>query len=169
VVIASSLMVVGVAALSGSILSGTKLTSSKQETALAHNAVRGLLEQMQGEDISDVYARYNADPADDPGGPGSAPGPNFQVRGLNAQVADADGFVGLVQFPELDLGGGNVALREDLADAALGMPRDLNGDGVQDAEDHSDDYIILPVRITLQWRGKTLERQMVFEHILSQR
>ena len=81
IVIASSLMVVGVAALSGSILSGTKLTSSKQETAQAHNAVRALLEQMQSEDIADIYARYNANPADDPGGAGSGPGNNFQVRG----------------------------------------------------------------------------------------
>lgn len=169
VVIASSLMVVGVAALSGSILSGTRLSNSKQESAIAHNAVRATIETLQGETFADVYARYNADPADDPGGAGTAPGPNFAVRGLTTQVGDADGFVGNIQFPDLDLGGGALALREDVADAALGMPRDLNGDGVTDALDHSGDYIVLPVRITLQWRGKSTNRLMVFEHILSPR
>ena len=91
------------------------------------------------------------------------------MPGLNALAGDADGFVGQITFPDLDLGAGNLVLREDVADATLGMPRDLNGDGAVDADDHSDDYIVLPVRITLQWRGQSTVRQMVFEHILSPR
>ena len=111
IMIASSLMVVGVAALSGSILSGTRLSNNKQESADAHNGIRAILETLQGEDFADVYARYNADPADDPGGAGTAPGQNFAVPGLNALAGDADGFVGQITFPDLDLGAGNLVLR----------------------------------------------------------
>jgi len=45
-------------------------------------------------------------------------------------------------------------LREDVVDNALGMPRDLNGDGVVDTNDHSLDYRLLPVRIRFDWTGK---------------
>ena len=53
-----------------------------------------------------------------------------------------------IQFPCAE---GSTILREDRVDPLLGMPRDLNGDGVIDAEDHADDYRILPVRIRVDW------------------
>ena len=46
-------------------------------------------------------------------------------------------------------------LREDVADAQLGTPMDLNGDGAIDGADHSGDYVLLPVRIRVRWRGVT--------------
>ena len=32
---------------------------------------------------------------------------------------------------------------------------DLNADGVIDGDDRSDDFVILPVRIRVRWRGVT--------------
>jgi hypothetical protein len=46
----------------------------------------------------------------------------------------------------------------------LGCPRDLNADGLVDAADHRGDWVILPVRVRLQWmpRGGTT-RPRTFE------
>ena len=60
-----------------------------------------------------------------------------------------------VVFPS-DAGG--YALREDIKDASLGMPRDLNGDGVIDSENHAGDYVLLPVKVRIDWKGITGER-----------
>ena len=91
-----------------------------------------------------IWALYNADPADDPGGAGTAPGAAFDVAGLAPQLGDPDGMVGQVVFPEVA-----GALREDVADERLGAPRDLNLDGAVDAANHAGDYRVLdrvPVR-----------------------
>jgi len=45
-------------------------------------------------------------------------------------------------------------LREDYVDEELGMPRDLNGDSIIDAEDHKEDYILLPMVIRVEWAGR---------------
>ena len=169
VLISISLIVVGVAALSGSIVSGSKLSTTRKESGIAHEAIRQALEQIQGEAFSDVFVRYNTDAGDDPGGAGSAPGPNFAVRGLNPQPGDADGFVGRITFPEITQGGVSM-LREDVVDANWGMPRDLNADGAApDASDHSGDYVLLPIRITLDWRGSAGDRTVVFETLMTPR
>ena len=44
-------------------------------------------------------------------------------------------------------------MREDLADAELGTPRDLNGDCLVDASDHAADYTLLPVVVRLRWQS----------------
>lgn len=49
-------------------------------------------------------------------------------------------------------------LREDYVDANLGMPRDLNGDSIIDNKDHSEDYILLPVQIRVEWQGTSGRR-----------
>ena len=33
------------------------------------------------------------------------------------------------------------------------MPRDLSGDSIIDDLDHSQDFIILPLTVRLEWRG----------------
>lgn len=49
-------------------------------------------------------------------------------------------------------------LREDTVDPNLGMPRDLNGDGVIDGLNHASDYVILPVRIEVKWSESGADR-----------
>jgi len=46
-------------------------------------------------------------------------------------------------------------LREDIEDPLLGLPRDLNGDGIIDSENHAKDFVVLPVRVRVRWRGVT--------------
>jgi hypothetical protein len=59
---------------------------------------------------------------------------------------------GQVIFPTPD--GFPGELRESTVDASLGMPRDLNGDGVMHATNsYSTDYRVLPVRVRVTWTG----------------
>ncbi len=130
-----------------SVLASTARESKlKSETAFASDALRATVESMRAENFEEIYARYNSNPADDPSGPGTAPGSNFAVEGLTAAPSDVDGFVGEVDFPERE-----GKLREDVNDATLAMPRDLNGDGVIDSLDHHADYRILPVHLRVTW------------------
>jgi hypothetical protein len=47
------------------------------------------------------------------------------------------------------------------------MPRDLNGDNIIDGEDHADDYLVLPVRIRIQWIGRMGPRTYALETIVA--
>ena len=69
---------------------------------------------------------------------------------------DPDGMAGRIVMPALV--GVPGELREDLNDADLGLPRDLSGDGIWDADDHSVDYQLLPVRVLIEWKSKSGNR-----------
>lgn len=129
-----------------------------RETALAIAAARNMLETLRSEAFGQVYALYNADPGDDPGGPNTAPGRRFAVAGLGAVPDALDGLQGEVVFPTAD-GLAGPELREDVELRALGMPRDLSGDNVIDTRDHRNDYFILPVRVEVRWSGRSGVRQ----------
>jgi hypothetical protein len=145
-----------------------------RENALAADAARVVLERMRNEPFLEIYRDFNEDPSDDPGGNGAGPGHLFDVPGLEALPDAPQGRVGRVYMPTLTVqvtqslgggggkGGGIVLggttvtqwhLREDAVDARLGMPRDLNGNNVIDTANHSGDYLILPVRIRIEWKG----------------
>jgi len=115
--------------------------------------------------LADICALYNADPDDDPGGFDTAPGPFFEVEGLDPRPGDVDGAVGEIIMPTTD----GFDLREDVVDDQIGTPRDLDLDGVIDSADHSADYLILPVLVRLEWRGSTGDRVMSFKTILTDR
>ena len=146
----------------GSITSSAVLGDSNRETTIAYQGAQRVLEEMRAMPFAEVLSLYNADPADDPGLPGSAPGASFAVPGLDVRPDDADGFVGRVLFP---LTGGR--LIENVVDDDFGLPRDLNGDGEQDGDDRSDDYIILPVRVRIEWTGLSGERFIEVESLMS--
>ncbi len=136
------------------VTSSQKLARTNEENAIAYAAARLTAAELQGVPFDEIFASYNSDPSDDPDGAGTAPGGDFDARGLSPALDDADGFVGEIVFPEQATGVGTaVALREDLALPELGMPRDLNGDGFPDGLDHAGDYIVLPVTIRVRWRG----------------
>jgi hypothetical protein len=65
-----------------------------------------------------------------------------------------DGMIGEVQLPTMEVEPGVWQVREDLVRPDLGMPRDLNGDSIIDSLDHSEDYLQLPVRVRLDWKGR---------------
>jgi hypothetical protein len=121
-----------------------------REVGLASQAARQVLERIQSVSYAEAFRRFNGDASDDPGGAGTAPGMNFAVPGLSAVAGDPDGLPGEILFPTPN--GQPGVLRENVADAALGMPRDLNGDGfVSAVANYSTTYTILPVRVRVRW------------------
>ena len=112
---------------------------------------------MRGLEFEELYARFNVDTSDDPES-GDSPGPWFQVQGLQPLSSSTSGFQGMIHLPEHLRPDGGSELREDLIDSELGMPRDLTGDNLIDGADHAQDYMILPVRVRVEWRGHCGER-----------
>jgi len=151
VVIAIVVLLVAALGVSKAILSSGRAEQMTRESDRATQAARRVLESIQAEPFAEAFRRYNSIPGDDPGGAGTAPGSNFTVAGLTAADNDADGFPGQVIFPSVTAAPG--ALREDAVDLALGVPRDLDGNGVIDAADHANDYLLLPVRVVVRWRS----------------
>jgi len=169
VLIAAVILAVAITGISGSILSAMALNRVNRDTALAQQAARRAMEELSGVPFAEVFACYNANAGDDLGLTVPARGPNFAVAGLDVQDGDADGFCGRVLFPTTTVAGWE-QLREDVADAGLGMPRDLNGDGnPPDGLDHANDYVLLPVRVRVEWRGVSGPRQIELESMLSAR
>lgn len=171
-VVASGILVRTLAGTSG-------MRTVNRENALSIEGGRQVLEAMRDQPFEQLFALYNPDDLDDPGGPATAPGSTFVVPGLEP-VEGAGGQHGTIEMPLMLVeipppppeeegeegrggeGGGELAaaestfewqLREDFVDEELGMPRDLNGDNVIDAEDHSEDYVVLPVRVRMSWKG----------------
>lgn len=155
VLLVLTILTVGIGMFAGTLGSIMGLGPSLRESARATEAARSLIESLRGQNFNELWALYNADPADDPAGAGTGPGQAFDVVGLSPVPGDADGRVGIVVFPE---SGGE--LREDVADDRLGLPRDLNNDGAVDALDHAGDYRVLPLVVRVEWRGKGPARRI---------
>lgn len=151
IIFTMTLLVFGLLSFSRALLASSRAEQKTQDADRATQAARRILESIQAEAFPDAFRRYNAEPSDDPGLAGSAPGSNFAVFGLSALPDDADGLPGEVVFPSPV--GSPLQLREDFDDTALGMPRDLNGDGNIDALNHAMDYRLLPIQVRVRWRG----------------
>ena len=147
------ILLVALLIFSSTISGIARQREAQRESALAQAAARNALESIRAEVFNEVFARYNADPADDPDGAGTAPGNRFAVAGLELSD-DATDFEGEIRFPTLD-DAGVMQLREDVDNRKLGMPRDLSGDNIVDQSDHKADYYILPVEIRVRWRGRS--------------
>lgn len=168
VVVAMPIVLVALGMLSQLLFSGTGLRQSGREDWTASAAAQDVVERMRNETFADLFALYNADPFDDPGGPGTAPGATFSVPGLTP----IDGqLVGEVLLPIWNMGTEVVPdwqLREDQEDPDLGTPRDLSGDSVTDDVDHSGDYSLLPVFVRLRWRGASGPRELRLRTMLAE-
>jgi prepilin-type N-terminal cleavage/methylation domain-containing protein len=143
-----AIMMVAMSMFAHTMSSAAKLDPVANDNAIAAEAARTTLETMRKYAFVERFTRYNDDPTDDPGGNGTAPGNHFNVPGLSPIPGSR--YVGEITFPSV-----GSAIREDVADAALGMPRDLNGDGIIDSSDHTRDAVLLPVRVRLQWSSPT--------------
>lgn len=164
-----TILVVAIGGVMSSMVKGASLDRSNRETARAHLAARGVIEQLWTVDFPEVFATFNLEPVDDPDGPGTAPGANFAVEGLDPRLDDPDGLAGRIEFPSV---AGQPAgfLIENIVDSFFGMPRDLNSDGVIDGVDHADHYTLLPVRVVVEWQGSDgAEHFVELETLLSRR
>jgi len=149
IALAVTVFAVGAGASVLALLGALDLARTARETRRATESAESVIELMHALPFREVFARFNADPLDDPVG-GPSPGNTFNVRGLDAAAGDPDGFSGEVVFP-----GDGLELSEDFVDAGLGTPRDLNLDPALaiDNIDHALDYLVLPVRVRVTWRG----------------
>ena len=168
VMVAAVVLAVGVASVSGAMVSAIALNNVNRETSLAQQAARMMIETVRATNFGDTFETFNLSPFDDPLGPASAAGQNFAVAGLSPQPGDADNMAGQIVFPTVVAGAVDF-LREDVVDADLGMPRDLNADGLIDALNHANDYQILPVRVRVAWRGFSGNRALELESVLVER
>ena len=143
--------------------SGSGLRKLGQEDAVATVAAQAVLERMRNEPLVSVFPLYNADPYDDPNGPGTAPGHRFAVEGLRPVDSSPDGMIGEVLLPAVNTGS-EVApvweIREDVVNELLGTPRDLTGDAIINDEDHASDYSLLPIAVVLRWQGPKGDREV---------
>jgi len=149
--VVSVVVTVGVLGYTRAILQTRCAERTSQEALKVTNVASSILEEMAGVEFSELYARYNGTAADDPAD-GKSPGATFPVDGLTDGRAAA---TCVLVFPEV---GGPGQLREDSELKALGLPRDLNGDGAIDSGDHSADYILLPVLVRVEWTGVSRSR-----------
>jgi len=155
-------LTVAATAFGQSLVKGLCLSDSTHQRALAQQQARSVVEDLQGADFDQVFALYNASSADDAGQ--NAPGASFAVSGLTPLANDADGQAGAIVFPV-----SGTQLRENLTLHSLGMPHDLNGDGVIDAANHAGDYRLLPVLVRVSWRGPNGPMQVELRTILCAR
>ena len=165
VMVAFVLLSVAMMGFSRSIVSSMMAANTDRDVRRATEASRGIMERLSGADFDDLFELYNGNTLDDPDGVGTAPGMTFRVPGLTVQDDDEDGEVGEVLLPFVQVGGVWV-VREDLDLPELGLPQDLSGDGIIDDQDHSDDYLLLPARIRIQWQGAGTDSQVEFHTIL---
>lgn len=144
IVLVMAILTVSATIYAQTVASSRRLDPIAVETAIAAEAARVAIERIRAQPVDQVLALYDADPANDPGGAGTAPGATFAVAGLAPGAGGAP--VGRIEFPLVD---GRLA--EDLVDDMLGFPRDINGDGAVDGLDHRADWVVLPVRVRLEW------------------
>lgn len=141
-------------------LTCARLGQTNHETQAAAQRCRSMMEEIASTDVSEVPALYDHVTSNDPAGPGTAPGNSFFTSALSSNNS---GSRGQIELPVNNAG----QVREDLDMPALGMPRDLNGDGVIDSANHSADFHILPVIVRLRWGGISGNREMRLMTILA--
>lgn len=168
VLVGGVVLTLGAVGMAGAMLSSLTLQRCESDAALARAAARRVLEELSAADFDEAFALYNQSTQDDAGLSLTARGCHFAVTGLRVRPGDADGSCGRVVFPAV-VAGGVEWLREDVVDAPLGMPRDLNGDGVVNNQNRAADYQLLPVRVRVEWRGARGDETLDLETILCRR
>ncbi|MEM7307206.1 MAG: prepilin-type N-terminal cleavage/methylation domain-containing protein [Planctomycetota bacterium] len=171
------LIALPIIAIAASMLFSTIAAAARQKNIHRENrrvtlAVRSVLEQMRNEDLASIFPLYNAEPFDDPSGPGTAPGNRFAIEGIAPRLDAADARVAEIFLPAIDVSGGGPTpiwqVREDAVLPDLGLPRDLNLDSIVDDQDHSLDYRVLPVRVEVSWQGALGPRTLVMQTVLTE-
>lgn len=162
IAIAATVLVIGVLGLAASVTTGDRVLLSGRATQDAFDAARSVSAALGALTPEVAFATFNQATADDPAGAGTAPGSNFSVAGLQACADDADGIVGEVLFPTRN----GSTLAEDVDDVRLGMPRDLDGDGVVTNGAPAGSPLVVPVLVRVRWRGQRGVQQVELHKLL---
>lgn len=165
VMVAVVVLVIAIVGIVGAMLSAMALNRVNRETAIAQQAARRAIEEVSGVPFREAFRIYNNNVGD---GGLSMPerGGDFPVLGLQTQVGDPDGMCGRIVFP-VDGAPGAETLNELVVDPGLGMPRDLDMLNGIDNNDHTLDYVVLPVRVLVEWRGVSGNRSIELETMMS--
>ncbi|MBI3855316.1 MAG: type II secretion system protein [Planctomycetes bacterium] len=151
VMFALTIVTTALVGLFSAILHISRLNAANRENLAALRGAEMMIETLRSTPFDRIFASYNSNRSDDPPpGPGSAPGPNFDVLDLVPQPDDADQKCGKILFPT-DAGG--TRLLETTVDPDLMMPRDLNMNGKIDSDDVSATAVLLPVTVRIDWQG----------------
>lgn len=153
-VVAVAILLIGTLALASTSLAVHTMHETDQDRRAAAAALHGVMEN--------IRSVSNGSLEDDAGWavavtaalqPGAAPGDLFAVPGL--EPWEGEPAVGSV----------TVLRDETLTDAevgcALGLPRDLDNDGLVDNADVTDTAELLPVVLRARWRGAGGDREIV--------
>lgn len=151
--IATSILMIGIVSVLSASSRMHSLRVSNRERTLAQNAVRSMAERMHAaahgfSDDPDTWAREVLATF----GPLGSFGNTFAVEGLTPVEGD-------LSVGSITIGTDETATDRELQ-AQLGMPRDLDGDGDGAETDVSASARLLPVVLTLRWRGERGVHQM---------
>jgi len=149
--------------LVGTVVSGIRMSRSDEDLAQANQALRMTLARFNALTPQQVFAICNTDQSDDLDGYTSADYLGVAPHTLTDRHGAALSIA--ITFPTAD--GAPGVVREDLDLPALGLPRDLNADGVIDSNDHSGDFVLLPVALTLDWESSAGPQHVQMATILS--
>ncbi len=166
VLLSLSILTISAVGLAGFIDSASQARRSAQSNRVARDQLGIGHERLSGLPFEEVFARYNGTTADDPGS-GNSPGSEIAISTNSFGWTSGAGAppVLIAEFPATSAAPG--VLREDLILPKLGMPRDLNLDGVIDSADHSADYQALPVLLTVRWFERGEMRQLERLYLLT--
>ena len=154
--------IIGALAVARAVIGSVAVDATNRETTAAVEAASEAIESLQQYEFSEVFTRFNAPSADNPE-TGPSPGPGFAVPGLDPVAGDPDGLPGRINFPTAAGNGGFLA--EGPHTRFAGMPADLNLDGDQ-LDLLTAEYKLLPVIVTVRWRGVAGERVMRLATVL---
>ncbi|HED65652.1 MAG TPA: hypothetical protein ENJ09_08860 [Planctomycetes bacterium] len=147
--VSMSILMIGIVSVVSATTRMHALRKHNRERIVANNGLRSVAERIHARSYelsrsdpdnwaADLIAVY---------GPDGTVGDEFMVQGIN--VAQGQNAIGTIQ----------ILTDETLDDAnlpvALGLPRDLNGDGDDDDADVSANATLLPVLLHLEWTGQS--------------
>lgn len=164
--VSATVLVVGVLGFLAAVVAGQQLATSTREMERAFQAARARCEEIQSAPIDEAFARFNADPDDDPATAGPAGGATFAIQGFATEAGTEA--VGRVVFPTID-DAGTPVLCEAVDDVRWGMPRDLDGDGEISNGALTTAPIVLPVRVSVEWRGARGVQRVELDQVLVRR
>ncbi|MEL6907329.1 MAG: prepilin-type N-terminal cleavage/methylation domain-containing protein [Planctomycetota bacterium] len=150
VMVAIMVLTVATYILSSTVTAAVSHSIVKSQRTLAAEAAMNAIEQIRAMPQEDVFALFNDVTSDDPYGPGTGPGPTFDVPGLDPVLA------GGVPLPigQVLLPGQNGVLNEALSQPEFGLPRDLDGNLFVEAGNCASSYIVLPLVVRVEWQSK---------------
>jgi len=141
-----SVLAVALCALWGTLVYCSRANRASEEKKQALNAAQAMVEDLKSADFDTLIAEF---------GPGGNVGNRFGVPTLDDDLSVAQGEISFYTDETNVVG-----------DLQMGFPLDLNGDGDNADLDVSTGYQLLPVLVTIRWRGSIGDQRVDLRSIL---